>query len=83
MKDDDKGKLSLVGESITQFMEKNGINDKEVFCINCNKKAIWNKCFYLMGHAIVRFEHDCPKRFWVSRMVPISEKEKSFWEGIT
>jgi len=75
--------LKLVGEhSVKEFMEKHKMKHRGETCMKCGKVADYNECFYMSGYAVVQFQHECDPKYWVSKLVPISKKEKDFWFGV-
>ena len=77
--------LKVVDEETTEdFMLRLKIRpaESELKCSNCDSQVVFNEHGFMAGMAFVRYVHDCPKEYWVSRLVPVSKKEKEFWAGI-
>lgn len=77
--------LRLVNETIEEAFEKYNVIKEKRFhtCYNCKKKYQYHSVEYIHGYVVFKGRpHECPSKFWGSKAIPISKKEKEFWTEV-
>lgn len=77
--------MQVVGESDEDAFKKYNVAEHRQWhtCSNCGLKYKYQSVRYFSGYVVFDgLPHDCDKKFWGSKAIPISKKEKEYWNKI-